>query len=242
MSSPGFFSAPSADWILCVYLDSIIYGLSNGLRWLAVSQALAICSLELVMWRYGYQGADQNEPKFGFCPLVLSTCISSRVSRPTGRVAPPRGRPAGHRIWNERQWEKCHRFTFSSFSNLVSWWRWCDPSFLFSSAKWQLREVKEPLINEMDNRDVSGNKFSFSLAIPMWYYFLFTSDSPNWCGISGGMINAHVRLSSYGQFDDRQPAQSSHNYPIIAMHCKTRWTRNSTLHSSNYGHIALRWY
>ena len=33
-----------------------------------------------------YQGADQNEQKFGFCPLVLLTCISSRVSRgqPTG--------------------------------------------------------------------------------------------------------------------------------------------------------------
>ena len=89
MSSPGFFSAPSADWILCVYLDSIIYGLSNGLRWLALSQALAICSLELVMWRYGYRGADQNEQKFGFCPLVLLTCISSRGCQ--APAAPPRG-------------------------------------------------------------------------------------------------------------------------------------------------------
>ena len=30
-----------------------------------------------------YQGADQNEQKFGFCPLVLLTCISS-PSQPTG--------------------------------------------------------------------------------------------------------------------------------------------------------------
>ena len=90
MSSPGFFSAPSADWILCVYLDSIIYGLSNGLRWLAVSQALS-CNLFIRAGNatIGYQGADQNEPKFGFCPLVLLTCISSRGCQ--APAAPPRG-------------------------------------------------------------------------------------------------------------------------------------------------------
>ena len=106
MSSPGFFSAPSADWILCVYLDSIIYGLSNGLRWLAVSQALS-CNLFIRAGNatIGYQGADQNEPKFGFCPLVLLTCISSRGCQAPAHC-PTQGRPAGHRFWNERDNER----------------------------------------------------------------------------------------------------------------------------------------
>ena len=91
---------------------------------MALSQALAICSLELVMWRYGYQGADQNEQKFGFCPLVLLTCISSRVSRgqqPTGSPLPHPGGGQPDIVFemrdNERNVTVLH---FHLYSNLIS--------------------------------------------------------------------------------------------------------------------------
>ena len=40
-----------------------------------------------------YQGADQNEQKFGFCPLVLLTCISSRKPAHWQPPHPGGGRP-----------------------------------------------------------------------------------------------------------------------------------------------------
>ena len=119
------------------------------------------------MWRYGYQGADQNEPKFGFCPLVLLTCISSRVSRAAHWQSPHPGGGQPDIVFgmrdNERNVTVLH---FHLHSNQISRIRGGGTPFSSLLNKLHLREENRAP-HQMHNRDVCGHRFRF---LSLLYY------------------------------------------------------------------------
>ena len=224
MSSPGFLSAPSADWILCVYLDSIIYGLSNGLRWLALSQALAICSLELVMWRYGYLAADQNEQKFGFCPLVPARNLYFQLCQPRpGDWQPPH--PGGGQpdiVFGMRDNERnVTGLNFHLRPNLISK---------------IMSKILEHQIREMDNRDVGGNRFRF-LSQCFWQFPLDIICCVRWIPwIDVEFLVAwSMRMCAYHLMGNLMIGSAAHSQ--LCNHCKT--ICYTSISWGNYNNIVL---